>query len=164
MWDCLSLVWREGEQDLSRLKNVGILSGCILVITVIKLKIYARHAQPCHVGKQSLLCEMVRCWNRDVCMYAQLLQSCPALCKPTVHGPAGSSVHGMVLARILELVAMPSSRDRTRVSCVSCTAGRFFTLSHQGSPKSKQMCKKRSLGKSEKSTYWKRLHIFEKKN
>ena len=53
--------WREGEQDLSRLKNVGILSGCILVITVIKLKIYARHAQPCHAGKHSLLCEMVRC-------------------------------------------------------------------------------------------------------
>ena len=65
MWDCftqyVSLVWREGEQDLGRLKNVGILFGCILVITVIKLKIYAGHAQPCHVGKPSLLCEMVRC-------------------------------------------------------------------------------------------------------
>ena len=47
--------------------------------------------------------------------------------------PPGSSVHGVLQARILEWVAMPSSRessqprDRTRVSYVSCTAGRFFT-------------------------------------
>ena len=43
------------------------------------------------------------------------------------------SVHGILQARILEWVAMPSSRgsfwprDRTRVSCVSCLASRFFT-------------------------------------
>ena len=47
------------------------------------------------------------------------------------HGsPPGSSVHGILHARILEWVAIPFSRgssqprDRTRVSCV---AGRFFT-------------------------------------
>ena len=45
-------------------------------------------------------------------------------------GPAGSSVHGILQARILEWVAMPSSRgsflpgNRT---CVSCIAGGFFT-------------------------------------
>ena len=52
----------------------------------------------------------------------------------------GSSVHEILQARILEWVAMPSSRgssqarDQTRVSCISYIAGRFFTLSHQGSP------------------------------
>ena len=47
--------------------------------------------------------------------------------------PPGSSVHGIFQARVLEWVAMPSSRrssqprDRTQVSCVFCIAGRFFT-------------------------------------
>ena len=45
--------------------------------------------------------------------------------------PPGSSIHGIFQARILEWVAIPSSkgtsppRDRTRVSC---TAGRLFTV------------------------------------
>ena len=44
-----------------------------------------------------------------------------------------SSVHGIIQARILEWVAISSSRvsfqprGQTCVSCVSCTAGRFFT-------------------------------------
>ena len=53
----------------------------------------------------------------------------------------GSSVHGILQARILELVAISFSRgssrlrDWTRVSCVSCS-GRWvlYQLSHQGSP------------------------------
>ena len=46
--------------------------------------------------------------------------------------PPGSSVHGMLQARILEWVAMPSSRasssskGQTHVSCSSCIAGAFF--------------------------------------
>ena len=45
----------------------------------------------------------------------------------------GSSVHGILQAKILEWVAMPSSRgssppsDWTHVSCISCIAGGFFT-------------------------------------
>ena len=58
-------------------------------------------------------------------------QSCPTLCDPMDCSPPGSSVHGILQARILEWVAMPSSRgssqarDRTRVSCL---AGRFLTI------------------------------------
>ena len=55
--------------------------------------------------------------------------------------PPGSSVHGVFQARILEWVAISSSRgssgprDRTHVSCVSCI-GRWvlYQLSHWGSP------------------------------
>ena len=43
----------------------------------------------------------------------------------------GSSVHGISQARILESVAMPSSRDRTQVSHI---AGRFFTDWAPGKP------------------------------
>ena len=61
-----------------------------------------------------------------MCMlYAKLLQSCLILCSPMDCSPPGSSVHGILQARILEWVAMPSSRgssrpsDRTWVSYVS---------------------------------------------
>ena len=51
-------------------------------------------------------------------------QSCPSLCDPMDRSPPGSSVHGILQARILEWVAIPFSRgssqprDLTHVSCV----------------------------------------------
>ena len=53
-------------------------------------------------------------------------QSCPTLCDPMNCSPPGSSVHGIFLARILEWVAISSSRgssqprDWTCISYVSC--------------------------------------------
>ena len=74
-------------------------------------------------------------------------------CNPMNCSPPGSSVHGISQARVLEWVAIsfsrgPSrpgvcvswgdiafSRDLPNQGCVSpVLAGRFFTLSHQGSP------------------------------
>jgi len=58
-------------------------------------------------------------------------QSCPTLCNPMDWSPPGSSVHGILQARILEWVAVPFSRgssqpmDGTQVSRI---AGRFFTI------------------------------------
>ena len=58
-------------------------------------------------------------------MHARSLQSYLTLWDPMRCSPPGSSVHGILQARILEWVAMPSSRassrlrDRTLVS-VSC--------------------------------------------
>ena len=58
-------------------------------------------------------------------------QSCPTLCDPMDCSPPGSSLHGILQARILEWVAKPSSRgpsqprDWTQVFCI---AGRFFTV------------------------------------
>ena len=58
-------------------------------------------------------------------------QSCLTLCNPTDCSPPGSSVHGISQARILEWVAMPSSkgsswpRDQTRVPCI---VGRFLIV------------------------------------
>ena len=37
-------------------------------------------------------------------------QPCPTLCHPMDYSPPGSSVHGLLQGRILEWVAMPSSR------------------------------------------------------
>ena len=69
---------------------------------------------------------------------AKSLQSCPALCDSLDCNPPGSSVHRILQARILEWVARPyfwgssRPRDRTCVSCSSCTAGRFFTTEPLG--------------------------------
>ena len=57
-------------------------------------------------------------------------QSCLTLCDPMGCSLPGSSVHGILQARILEWVAIPFfrgsplPRDRTWVSCI---VGRFFT-------------------------------------
>ena len=60
------------------------------------------------------------------CVHAKLLQSCPTLCNPVNCSPPGSSVCEILQARIVEWVAMHSSRgssqprDGTQVSYVSC--------------------------------------------
>ena len=51
-------------------------------------------------------------------------QSCLTLCDPMDHSLSGSSVHGILQARILECVAIPFSREsswprnQTQVSCI----------------------------------------------
>ena len=64
-------------------------------------------------------------------IYSKVAQSCPSLCNPVDCSPPGSSIHGILQARILEWVAISFSkgssppRDWTQVSC---TAGRRFNL------------------------------------
>ena len=58
-------------------------------------------------------------------------QLCPTLCDPMDCSLPGSSIHGILQARILDWVAIPFSRgsswfrDWTQVSCIT---GRFFTI------------------------------------
>ena len=57
---------------------------------------------------------------------AKSLQSCSTLCDPMDSSPPGSSFHGILQARILQWVAISSSRGSSRprdgahVSCISC--------------------------------------------
>ena len=68
------------------------------------------------------------------------VQSNPALCDPVDYSPPGSSVHGIFQARILEWVAISSSRESSSprvlpcISRVSCIAGGFFTTVPPGKP------------------------------
>ena len=58
-------------------------------------------------------------------------QSWLTFCDPTDCSPPGSSVYGILQARILEWVAIPFSRGSSRPRnwiWVSCIAGRFFTM------------------------------------
>ena len=47
--------------------------------------------------------------NSDAAAAAKSLQSCPTLCDPIDGSPPGSSVHGILQARILEWVAISFS-------------------------------------------------------
>ena len=58
-------------------------------------------------------------------------QSCPALYNPMDCSPPGSSIHGILQARLLEWVAIlfcrgsSQARNQTHISCI---AGRLFTI------------------------------------
>ena len=77
--------------------------------------------------------------QREVFCYdmlpAKSLQLCPTLCDPMDHSPPGSSVHGILQARILQWVAMPSSRGSSNPGIKPsyllspALAGWFFTTS-----------------------------------
>ena len=76
-----------------------------------------------------------------ILMCAESLQSCPTLCDPTDCSPPGFTVHRILQGRILEWMAMPSSRgsslprDRTLISCISCIGKQILDHScHLGSP------------------------------
>ena len=62
---------------------------------------------------------------------SEVPQSCPTLCDPMDWSLSGSSINGIFQSRVLEGVAMPSSRgssqlrDQTQVSHI---AGRCFTI------------------------------------
>ena len=74
----------------------------------------------------SLFGEFLVILTINVCVHAKSLQLCVTLCNSMECSSPGSSVHGILQARILEWVAEPSSRqssqlrDQDRISDVSC--------------------------------------------
>ena len=81
-------------------------------------------------------------------------QWCLTLCDPVDRSPPGSSVHGILQARILEWVAMPFTRgsswprNQTRVFCVSCIGRQIlYHLSHQECTQNRQQLS-REIAKS----------------
>ena len=88
-----------------------------LCVTFYKIKVCKKEICLSFSISNNILC---------ACMLSQSLQSCLTLCHPTDCSPPGSSVHGILQTRILEWVAMTSSRgsswprDRTCISYVSC--------------------------------------------
>ena len=75
---------------------------------------------------------------RPLCVHTKSLQSCMTPWVLVDCSLPGSSVHGILQARILEWVAIPFSRgsspprDWTCVSCISYIAGIFFTTESPG--------------------------------
>ena len=75
---------------------------------------------------------MCMCVCVCVCVHAHA-QSCPTLCDPMDCSLPGSSLHGISQARILQWIAISSSRvsswprDQTCIIFNSCTTSGFFT-------------------------------------
>ena len=95
---------------------------------------------------------------------SEVAQSCPTLCDPVDYSPPGSSVHGILRARILEWVAISfsrgSSRPRNRTQ-VSRIAGRHFNLwaTREAHDSSKALSKDQGVGGSPNPE---NLHPFPK--
>ena len=67
-------------------------------------------------------------WNE---IESEVAQSCPTLCNLVDCSLPGSSVHGILQARILEWVAISSSRGSSQPrdwTLISCVTGRCFNL------------------------------------
>ena len=61
----------------------------------------------------------------ELCMYVHMYicsvaQLCPTFCNPVNCNPPGCSVNGIFQARILEWVAISSSRESSHISCIFC--------------------------------------------
>ena len=73
------------------------------------------------------------CCSYDLAMLLCFIaQSCLTLCDPMDCSSPGSSAHGILQARVWEWVAISFSRGSSRHrdwTWISCTAGRFFTIS-----------------------------------
>ena len=79
-------------------------------------------------------------WGPCILQKVLVTQSCPTLFDPIDYSPPGSSVRGILQARILEWVDSPSSRGifPTQGSNLGLLLGKqiLYHLSHQGSPHS----------------------------
>ena len=113
-------------------RRTGWPSLCSLGRHLVKVRAEAALSpgvQDSHASPQDCWQNSVPCGHRATSMQAQ----CQTLYNPMDCDPPGSSVQGILQARIREWVAMPSSRgssrllDQTCVSCGSCIASGFFT-------------------------------------
>ena len=73
----------------------------------------------------------------DSLLFCLVSKLCLILLQPQDCSPSGSSVHGILQARILEWVAISFSRDLPHpgIECISpALAGKFFTTEPPGKP------------------------------
>ena len=75
----------------------------------------------------------------SVCLCVLVAQSCPIVCDSIYYSPSGSSVHGVLQARILEWVAIPYAggillTQGSNLGLLHCRR-MLYRLSYEGSPK-----------------------------
>ena len=150
MWPLGIMEPQEGKLPAYEDQTIGLL--CVQeIITLSSLDtetlVFVRTADVTLVNKETVILLL---GLQLFC--AKLLQFCLTLCNPIDCSPLGSSVHGILQARILEWVAMPSSRGSSQPRGWTCgflhvpaLAGRFFTtrflyLSHLESPRHRSTC------------------------
>jgi len=128
IWENLNTVYNSYNENL--------LSSFMKHVNLVKNDLAIHNMQTC--SKES--CLNIQSFPRFewlwpcVCVPAQLLQLCPTLWNPEDCSLPGSSVHGIIPARILEWVAISSaggcsqSRDWTCLSCAYCIGRQILYL------------------------------------
>ena len=125
-WPFVYFHWWNVIQILCPLKKVWLCSFKFFVVW--KLNMYKRLGKLKELYFEDLKVKLVHSLRRLSVFVAQY---CLTLCNLMDYNLAGSYVHGIFQARILEWVAIPFSRGsswprgRTQVSWI---AGRFFTI------------------------------------
>ena len=114
------------QQDSPQMKCPTPFNNLLIKCT---LWVYYMPGPPCKIwGNLAWMA------SSQLSLSTYMLQSCPTLWDLMQCSQPGSSVPGILQARILEWVAVPSSRgpshlrDHTRVSCVSYTGRHFVCL------------------------------------
>ena len=130
----VSDIWNCGKDSFVRQPLICEI-WCYLQVFTVRIKLNPRIPN---------WCPRIAWWCGSLLLTLKLglrtPKSCVRLCDSVDCRLPGSSVHGILQARILEWIAIPFSRrsswprDQTPVSC---TAGRFFLLSEpSGKPRS----------------------------
>ena len=131
MWETIILIW---TIQLEHYKIIHFLD-VVMIIQYIR----AQDMESEGLKDESHVCNLLS-YMSCVCVCAHA-QSYMTLSNPMDRSPPGSSAHGTLLARILEWVAISSSRassppkDHTRISYISCI-GRWvlYYQCYLGSP------------------------------
>ena len=100
---------------------------------VLQYRNISKYLFPCNMlqGLLALLLFWLNWWGTNKCKETNLMTPSPTLCDPKDYNPQGSSVHGILQARILEWVAIPFCRESSRPrdqTWVSQITGRFLTI------------------------------------
>ena len=104
----------------ARQASLPIINSWSLLKLVSMMSRWCHHLMPCHP-----LLPAFDLSQHEVKEWSEAAQLCLTLCDPVDCSPPGSSVHGILQARILEWVAISFSRESSRFSHV---AGRHFNL------------------------------------
>ena len=114
----------------------GLITHSLLFLYYFMMTIKLLWTYSMHLQVMVIWLWLLMLWNRKLmcidlenqrtnlahlCVLAT--QSCLTLCDPILCSPPGSSVHGILQARILEWVAMPSSRGSSGPKDCTCISG-----------------------------------------
>ena len=112
------IVWQAGEPGRSWCWSSSMKAACwqnflLLWVDQFFPKVFNWLETPIHITEGDVFYSQSADF-KVVCMRAKSLQLCLTLCNPVDCSLPGSSVHGILQVRILEWVAMPSSRGSSQ--------------------------------------------------